>query len=63
MNRIVASIARGLKGLWEFLVGDDPLVAAGVALALALTAALARWWVMPLAVLALLASSLRRAAR
>jgi hypothetical protein len=57
-----------LAGVWEFVVGDDWRTALGVALALALTAviasaALASWWVMPLAVLGLLALSIRRAAR
>jgi hypothetical protein len=55
-----------LEGVWEFVVGDDWRTAAGVVLALALTAILAgagvaAWWVMPLAVLALLVLSLRRA--
>ncbi len=55
-------------GVWEFVVGDDWRTALGVVLALALTAALAEtaaaaWWVMPLAVLVLLALSIRRAAR
>jgi hypothetical protein len=55
-----------LAGVWEFVVGDDWRTAAGVVLALAVTALLASagvaaWWVMPLAVVALLALSLRRA--
>ncbi len=53
---------------WSFLVGDDWRIAAGIAVALALTALLAHhgmsaWWLMPLAVTVLLAGSLRRAAR
>ncbi len=56
-----------LRALWEFIVGDDWVTAVGVVAALALTAVLAgaganAWWVMPPAVLALLALSLRRAA-
>jgi hypothetical protein len=52
----------------DFVVGDDPFAALGVVGAIALTAALAAagidaWWVMPLAVAALLWASLRRAAR
>ena len=52
---------------WNFIVGDDWRVAAGVAVALALTAVLTHagvnaWWLLPLAVAALLAESLRRAA-
>jgi hypothetical protein len=55
-------------GVWEFVVGDDWRTALGVALALAVTAAIAdanapAWWVMPPAVIALLALSLRRATR
>jgi hypothetical protein len=55
-------------GIWEFVVGDDWRTALGVVLALALTALLAgvaisAWWVMPLAVIGLLALSIRRAAR
>ena len=53
---------------YEFVVGDDWLVAAGIGLALGLTALLAEedvsaWWVMPAAVVLLLAASLRRATR
>ncbi len=54
--------------VWDFVVGDDWRTAAGVVLALALTAAIAgttvaAWWIMPVAVLLILALSLRRAAR
>ncbi len=57
-----------LAGVWELLVGDDWRTALGVVLALALTALLAEattsaWWVMPLAVIGLLALSIRRTAR
>jgi hypothetical protein len=53
---------------WDFVVGDDWRVAAGVGTAVALTALLAAtsvpaWWVLPLAVAAVLWLSLRRAAR
>jgi hypothetical protein len=53
---------------WDFVVGDDWLVAAGLVLALGLTALVAHddvsaWWLMPLAVLGLLVVSIRRAAR
>ncbi len=63
--RYVVAIGR----FWyEFIVGDDWLVAAGVVVALGATALLAHvdasaWWVMPLAVVALLGTSLRRATR
>ena len=53
---------RFFRYLWEFVVGDDPFVAAGVVVALALTAAVGVWWLLPLAVLVLLYASLRRAA-
>jgi hypothetical protein len=53
---------------WDFLVGDDWRVAAGIVLAFGLTALLATtsvpaWWVLPLAVAAVLWLSLRRVAR
>jgi hypothetical protein len=53
---------------WDFIVGDDPRAALGIVLAIAATAALAAagvdaWWVMPVAVAAVLWISLRRAAR
>lgn len=53
---------------WEFVAGDDWPTAIGVAAALGVTALIAdsgaaAWWVMPAAVLALLALSLRRAQR
>lgn len=54
--------------VWDFVVGDDPLVALGVAVALGVTAAAAdagasAWWIMPAAVVMLLAHSLWRASR
>jgi hypothetical protein len=53
---------------WDFVVGDDPLVALGVAIAIGATAALAdegvaAWWLLPLAAVAILYVSLRRAIR
>jgi hypothetical protein len=52
---------------WDFIVGDDWRVAAGIALALGLTALLATTWawawlVLPLGVAAVLWLSLLRAA-
>lgn len=60
---------RRLAGFWwDFLVGDDWRVAAGVLLAVGITALLATtsapaWWLLPLAVAAVLWVSLRRDAR
>ena len=48
---------------WDFVVGDDWVAAAGVVLGLALTAALAAWWVLPVAVALVLGVSLARASR
>jgi len=61
-------LVRAAYAVWEFVVGDDPWTAVGVAVALGATALLAStgaaaWWVMPLAVVVLLALSLRRAVR
>ncbi|MBV8989256.1 MAG: hypothetical protein JO372_11930 [Solirubrobacterales bacterium] len=63
----MSPVSRFLRAVWEFIVGDDWITAVGVVAALALTGVLAgaganAWWVMPPAVLALLALSLRRAA-
>jgi membrane protein implicated in regulation of membrane protease activity len=57
-----------LRFWYDFIVGDDWLIAVGIVAAIALTALIAdqgldAWWVMPLAVIALLAGSLRRALR
>jgi hypothetical protein len=57
-----------LAGVWEFIVGDDWRTALGVVLALALTSLIATttvaaWWIMPPAVVGLLALSIRRAVR
>ena len=53
---------------WDFVIGDDWRVAAGVALALGCSAALAAadepaWWLLPLAVAVVLYASLRREVR
>jgi hypothetical protein len=53
---------------YDFIVGDDWTVAAGVIVALAITALLAHnhiaaWWLMPLAVALMLTESLWRVAR
>ena len=53
---------------WNFVVGDDTRLAAGVAVSIAATWLLAHegvdaWWLLPPAVAILLAESARRAAR
>jgi hypothetical protein len=53
---------------WEFVIGDDWLVAVLVGVAIGATALLAAadvaaWWLLPLAVLLVLWLSLRRAIR
>jgi hypothetical protein len=53
---------------WDFIVGDDWLVAAGVALAVVATWILTdqgvdAWWLLPLGVSVVLGLSLRRATR
>ncbi len=53
---------------WEFIVGDDWIVAAGIVIAFGATGLLAHhhmaaWWVMPSAALLLLGISLWRATR
>ena len=56
------------KFWWDFVVGDDWRVAAGIGIAFGLTALLAAtsipaWWLLPLAVASVLWLSLQRAAR
>jgi hypothetical protein len=63
----VRILRRAGLAVWDFVVGDDWRVAAGVVAAIGVTAlvatsTVAAWWVLPLAVVALLADSLRRAA-
>ena len=53
---------------WDFVIGDDWVVAASVAVAIGATAAVAAanvaaWWLLPLAVAVVLWMSLRRATR
>jgi hypothetical protein len=64
MTRLRATLAFA----YDFVVGDDPLIAVVIVLALGLTAAIAgagqpAWWVMPCAVPAALGMSLLRATR
>ena len=53
---------------YDFIIGDDWVIAAGVVLALVASALLARrdlnaWWLMPMAVVVLLVVSLWRETR
>jgi hypothetical protein len=53
---------------WDFIVGDDWRIAAGLVLAVGLTSLLSHggvnaWWLLPVAVALLLAASLWRATR
>ncbi len=64
----MSAVAAFLRGVWDFIVGDDWRTALGVVVALGITALVAQsgnsaWWVMPVGVLGLLALSIRRAAR
>jgi hypothetical protein len=57
---------RALLAIVDFVVGDDVRIAVGVVVSLALAAAAAHaglnpWWLLPLAVPAVLGASLRRA--
>jgi hypothetical protein len=60
---------RGFVRFWyDFIVGDDWRVAAGVVVGFAVTAALAHagvaaWWIVPLVVVSLLSLSLWTVAR
>jgi hypothetical protein len=54
--------------LWDLVVGDDWRIALGVVVALGVTAIVAgagapAWWILPPAVVAVLAASLWRATR
>ena len=59
---------RFLRFLWDFVVGDDWRIAAGVAISLGVTALVAgagavAWWIEPVAVMLVLGLSTWRAAR
>ena len=67
-GRRVSHIRRFAAFWWDFIVGDDWVVAAGVAVGLGLSAFLAdhdvaAWWVLPVTVVLVLVVSLRRATR
>jgi hypothetical protein len=63
----VSHLRRFAQFWYDFLVGDDWTAAAGVVVALAVTALLADgalnpWWLLPVAVTAILTVSVRREA-
>ena len=54
--------------LYDFVIGDDPLIALAIVVALGITAlvataGIAAWWILPPAVMAALAASLAHATR
>ena len=54
--------------LYDFVIGDDPLIALAIVVALGITALVAAadvaaWWILPATVMAALAASLARATR
>jgi hypothetical protein len=64
----VKRIEAFLRFLWDFVVGDDWRIAAGVVVALGVTAlvagtSVAAWWVLPVAVAVVLVGSVWHAAR
>jgi hypothetical protein len=64
----VSRLAATVRAVWQFVVGDDWRIALGVVAGLGLTAALQdggvpAWWVLPIAVVALLGGSLSLAVR
>ena len=64
MNRLESL----LRFIWDFVIGDDWRIALAVVVALGVTAlvtdtSVSAWWILPLAVAAVLALSVWRAAR
>ena len=68
MNLVLGKL-KGFFAFWyDFIVGDDWRVAAAVVIALAITygvsqSSVASWWIMPVAVAAVLWFSVRRVVR
>jgi hypothetical protein len=68
MKAVLNAVLGFFRFWYDFIVGDDWRLAAGVLIVVGVTALLAgagvaAWWFMPLGVGAALASSLRRATR
>jgi hypothetical protein len=64
MNRLESAA----RAVWDFVVGDDWRVAAGVVIAISVTAIVAgstvsAWWILPVATLLMLSLSVWQASR
>jgi hypothetical protein len=64
MNRLESAV----RAVWDFVVGDDWRVAAGVVIAIGVTAIVAgstvsAWWILPVATLLMLSLSVWQASR
>ena len=64
----MSRLERAARAVWDFVIGDDWRVAAGVVIALGVTAlvagsSVAAWWILPLAALLMLGLSVWRAPR
>jgi hypothetical protein len=64
----VTKARRAAVGIWAFVVGDDWVTAAGIAIAIGLAAVVQEagvpaWWLVPVAAVALLVRSVSRERR
>jgi hypothetical protein len=55
-------VTAAVRFVWDFVVGDDWVAAAGAVAGIGVTAATGVWWLLPLVVVGVLYLSLRRAA-
>jgi hypothetical protein len=65
---MIARLGQVARFLYDFVIGDDPLIAVAVVAGLGLTGYLvgegvSAWWALPIVVVAVLSYSLHRAAR
>jgi hypothetical protein len=67
MSRLLRATGRGIRAVgafvWDFVVGDDWTAAIGVVAVLALARLTGAWWLLPPAVIGVLALTLVRARR